>query len=215
MSNPRSFENDPRFGWGFFGHRYQLYRDAEPHEGYHVLRRWGDAVRLGSFVFTSNVDGAFLKAGFDEERVVECHGSIHYLQAFDTRLSGDIWPAAPQLDKLVVDRASFLADEATLPYFTGPNSTQALCRPNILMFGDGSFISDRTDAQELRFDRFVKSLPRESRVVVIEIGAGLAVPSVRHTSESLLALFTNAQLLRINPAEPQGPVRCISIGSRR
>jgi len=212
MSNPRSFVKDPRFGWGFFGHRYQLYRDAVPHEGYHVLRRWGGAARLGSFTFTSNVDGAFLAAGFDEEKLVECHGSIHYLQAFDARLCGDIWPSAPQLDKLVVDKATFLADEATLPYHTVPSSdTPILCRPNILMFGDGGWISDRTDAQEARFERYVQSLPRDSRVVVIEIGAGLAVPTVRHTSESLLDMFSNAQLLRINPAEPQGPERTISI----
>ena len=42
-SNPKSFMKDPRFGWGFFGHRYQLYTSAQPHEGYHILRRWAAA----------------------------------------------------------------------------------------------------------------------------------------------------------------------------
>lgn len=31
-------------------------------------------------MFTSNVDGAFEKAGYDPARIIECHGSIHWLQ---------------------------------------------------------------------------------------------------------------------------------------
>ena len=34
----------------------------------------------GAFVFTSNVDGQFQRAGFDADRVVEARGSIHHLQ---------------------------------------------------------------------------------------------------------------------------------------
>ena len=74
-SNPRSFSKDPRFGWGFFGHRYQLYTAATPHAGYSIMRAWAASAARGHFVFTSNVDGAFLKAGFEEDRVVECHGA--------------------------------------------------------------------------------------------------------------------------------------------
>lgn len=35
---------------------------------------------LGCAVFTSNIDGQFQKAGFDEAFIHECHGSIHYMQ---------------------------------------------------------------------------------------------------------------------------------------
>jgi len=35
---------------------------------------------LGYFIYTSNVDGQFQKAGFDPLRLVECHGSIHHYQ---------------------------------------------------------------------------------------------------------------------------------------
>src|SRR3954471_20680964 len=59
MSNPRWFTTDPAVAWGFFGHRMNLYRAAVPHVGYHLLRRWSARVPLGSFVFTSNVDGQF------------------------------------------------------------------------------------------------------------------------------------------------------------
>ena len=213
VSNPRSFQKDPRFGWGFFGHRYQLYSSAQPHEGYRIMHRWGEAARASYAVFTSNVDGHFLRAGFAERRVYECHGSIHYLQALDPRLSSAIWPAEPHLAGLRVDPDTFLADADTLPYC--PPEAGAgegkLARPNILMFGDYGFVGDRTSEQQERYEAVVATWRRDARVVVIEVGAGLAIPTVRYASEAILDGFPNATLLRINPAEPQGPGNTVSI----
>src|SRR5687767_732061 len=67
MANPRWFREDPAFAWGFYGHRLALYRATKPHDGFRVLREWVQEKPLGGFVFTSNVDGAFQRAGFDEE----------------------------------------------------------------------------------------------------------------------------------------------------
>src|SRR5947199_8107534 len=80
LSTPHWFQTDPALAWGFFGHRLELYRSAIPHAGFGILRRWAERMPLGGFVFTSNVDGQFQTAGFPEQRIVECHGSIHYLQ---------------------------------------------------------------------------------------------------------------------------------------
>jgi hypothetical protein len=41
-------------------------------------------------------------------------------------------------------------------------------------------------------------------LVVIEIGAGTAIPTVRYTSERAAA-STGGTLIRINPREPQAP----------
>lgn len=38
MANPRWFYKDPRKAWAFYGHRYQLYRNTPPHEGFQILR---------------------------------------------------------------------------------------------------------------------------------------------------------------------------------
>ena len=96
----------------------------------------------------------------------------------------------------------------TSPLPTGPpgSSIQYPARPNILMFGDWMFIEDRTRAQERRFESFCMNLMKDGGVpfVVIEIGAGLAVPTVRNTSESLVGR-NNGVLIRINPADPQVP----------
>src|SRR5437867_3702542 len=66
VSNPRWFRDDPAQAWGFFGHRLNLYRDTAPHAGFQILRRWAESRPAGYFVFTSNVDGHFTRAGFDE-----------------------------------------------------------------------------------------------------------------------------------------------------
>ena len=46
----------------------------------------------GYSVFTSNVDGHFQEAGFDERDVREYHGSIHDLQCLEP-CSRDTWAA--------------------------------------------------------------------------------------------------------------------------
>ena len=67
VANPRWFVEDPELAWGFYGHRMGLYRRTEPHEGFAILRRWADRMPRGGFVYTSNVDGHFQRAGFDPD----------------------------------------------------------------------------------------------------------------------------------------------------
>ena len=45
MANPIWFKRDPELAWGFYGHRLELYRSTEPHEGFRRLREWGEAAR--------------------------------------------------------------------------------------------------------------------------------------------------------------------------
>ncbi|HUQ70495.1 MAG TPA: Sir2 family NAD-dependent protein deacetylase [Planctomycetaceae bacterium] len=132
MSTPHWFQTDPALAWGFFGHRLHLYRAAVPHAGFELLRRWGERTPLGQFVFTSNVDGQFEKAGWSTDRIVECHGSIHFLQCSQPCRRG-VWSAAEvQVD---VDEATIRARSA-LPTCA---ECGAIARPNILMFDDGEW----------------------------------------------------------------------------
>jgi len=57
MSTPHWFKDDPTFAWGFFGHRYNLYKNAEPHDGFRIILNWCRKMENGYFAFTSNVDG--------------------------------------------------------------------------------------------------------------------------------------------------------------
>ena len=80
LACPVWFERDPSLAWGFYGHRLHLYRDTTPHAGFALLARWAAEKPHGAGVFTSNVDGHFQRAGFAEERVAECHGTLAFLQ---------------------------------------------------------------------------------------------------------------------------------------
>jgi len=195
MANPSWFRRDPELAWGFYGHRLNLYRATEPHPGFAALLRLGRSLPGAYFVFTSNVDGQFQKAGFPEERVAECHGSIHHLQCCRPCRHA-IWPAATT--RIVVNEDVFRA----VPPLPECPSCGEVARPNILMFGDWAWVPDRSSAQEGRLESWLDQVG--AGLVIVEIGAGSAVPTVRMLSERTAAR-TGATLIRINPREPQVP----------
>jgi NAD-dependent SIR2 family protein deacetylase len=192
IAEPSWFTKDPCLAWAFYGHRLNLYRTTQPHAGFARLLALGRTKRNGCFVFTSNVDGQFQRAGFPPECVVECHGSIHHLQCL-AGCRDEIWPADEE--RVMVNEAEFRAVEPLprCPFCGG------LARPNVLMFGDGSWLGHRTQAQQARFSDWINALRCAApRLVVVEIGAGSAIPTVRQTSE-WAATKLGAILIRINP----------------
>jgi len=205
LANPRWFKTNPKLAWAFYGHRLNLYRKTEPHEGFYILKKLGESKKGGYFVFTSNVDGQFQKAGFDEKRIVEIHGSIHHLQC-SVPCIDDIWSAEGV--EVEIDMENFEVKEP-LPVCKHCGS---VARPNILMFGDWEWISHRTDGQEFLFERWLERISdMDYRLVIIEIGAGKAVPTVRITSERIAHQYDGI-LIRINPRDYEVPSkRYISI----
>lgn len=203
LANPQWFDRDPALAWGFYGHRRNLYRDTNPHDGFRHLLEHGAGLPKGYFVFTSNVDGQFFKAGYNPKRVVEAHGSIHHLQCTRRSCDSGIWRSNAPID---VDNGTMLAAE---PLPRCP-SCGALARPNILMFGDARWRSERTDEQEERFAEWIggPGAPKASRIVVVELGAGGAIPTVRDFSEQQQRW--GSTLIRINPREPEGPAGTLS-----
>jgi NAD-dependent SIR2 family protein deacetylase len=191
-ANPEHFERDPAFGWGFYGHRTNLYRSTVPHEGFHIINKWIERNKADYFVVTSNVDGQFQKAGYEENRMLEVHGSIHWLQC-QSPCSSNIWFN----DEIIpVDETTMRAGH--IPRCPGCNKVS---RPNILMFGDWSWLSDRTRIQENRFDNFLADIT-DRKIAVIEMGAGSAIPTIRATSERIGWNNDKATVIRINPREP-------------
>ncbi|HEV2692448.1 MAG TPA: Sir2 family NAD-dependent protein deacetylase [Verrucomicrobiae bacterium] len=198
IANPLWFKRDPYLAWAFYGHRLQLYRQTKPHAGFATLLNWAKAKPDGCFVFTSNVDGHFQKAGFDADVVVECHGSIHHFQCAE-ECTDKIWPAPDEA--VLVDASTFRAADPLprCPHCGG------LARPNILMFNDYDWRPERSSQQEQAFEQWQRKLAvNKSKVVVIEMGAGTAIPTVRHTSQCVVKQSGGA-LIRINPREPQVP----------
>ena len=190
IANPAAFRHHPRLAWGFYGHRLDLYRQTLPHQGFHLLRQLAEILELPYFVFTSNVDGQFQKAGFDPKQIYECHGSIHHLQCL-AACKQDIWPADDLTPEIDQQDCQWLAPLPLCPRCGN------LARPNILMFDDYAWLSQRQKQQKQRLDTFLQI---HHQPLVIEIGAGTAIPTARYFSERFAP-----NLIRINPREFELP----------
>jgi NAD-dependent SIR2 family protein deacetylase len=202
LASPGWFHRDPRLAWGFYGHRLALYRKTVPHAGFALLRTWAADKPLGGWVFTSNVDGQFQRAGFDRACVAECHGAIDFMQCAANCGAG-IFSADPYT--VAIDEITFRA-QGDLPKC--PRCGE-IARPNILMFGDPWWDEARSDAQAASMRAWLETV-RGRRIVVVECGAGTAVPTVRVMSEQVTRALCGT-LVRINVREPSGPGGTLSI----
>lgn len=188
IANPNAFYENPNLAWGFYGHRLKMYSETQPHQGFNILKQMSEVLNLPYFIFTSNVDGQFQKAGFNDEAIYECHGSIHHLQCLDA-CENKIWTAHAIQPRIDHHRCEWLGNLPRCP------SCHGLARPNILMFDDFDWINQRTIQQRLKLEQWLKLYQHP---VVIEIDAGTAIPTVRNFSER----FAHA-LIRINLREPE------------
>lgn len=204
MANPLWFDQDPKLAWAFYGHRLNLYRATQPHLGFYQLLELTAKKENGYFIFTSNVDGQFQKAGFAGDRIEECHGSIHFLQC-SKPCTNKIWPAGNTEIKIDLDKFEALEPLPKCP------ECGAVARPNILMFGDWNWIPRRTGGQDKCMEAWLQSISSSGAdLAVIEIGAGQAIPTVRHFSEQV-AHDQRGTLIRINPQDFQVPEGHLSI----
>jgi NAD-dependent SIR2 family protein deacetylase len=183
---PAAFYRTPRRAWGFYAHRLTMYRRIAPHSGHQVLRALAARMPAGYVVYTSNVDGHMTRAGFAPEQIYEVHGTIHQLQCLEACTSA-IWPADdfhPDVDE---QKCELISPIPLCPHCGG------FARPNILMFGDSTWNSRYANRTGYHIEKWVASANKK---VVIEIGAGTAIPSVR-----MLCAEARSPIIRINPTE--------------
>ena len=238
MSNPEWFERDPSLAWAFWSHRTSLYRRTQPHDGFKIMAKWAEASKKNFplveqkkekdevdddemkdirsqnyFVFTSNVDGQFQKAGFEDSRVFACHGETKMLQCTKyncaSRNGAFPWPTSFLSQDPIVpfDETTFQTDDV---HKNAPRCPIAACgalaRPNVMMFGDGDYTESFQCKKEHRLGKFL-SITRPSEVAVVEIGAGTAIPTVRRFGEALAK--RGCAMIRINPDESEFPARLV------
>lgn len=183
LATARGFDDDPMKSWNFYIRRMLMYGNIEPHAGYRILRDLLEGISKDHFVVTTNVDGHFLKAGYDPGIIYEMHGDLRHAQC-NQPCTRDIY-AMPRF-------TAELATEEEMPRC--PNCGYVL-RPNVMMFSDSSLIWRNIDAGE---DRYRKWAANKMCILGIELGAGTAIPSLRWFGEE-----KTAALIRINPAEHQ------------
>lgn len=98
----------------------------------------------------------------------------------------------PEVDE---DRCELVGPAPVCP------SCGAIARPSIMMFGDDVWHEQPAADQEARLRRWLRGV---TRLVVIEVGAGTSIPSVRNFSHEMV-IEHDARLIRINPREASVP----------
>lgn len=137
------------------------------------------------FIVTSNVDGAFERAGFDENRIYEIHGSGLRSQCLAE-------PAA---------HGVFTTPDPYIDYPKCP-TCDSLARPNILFFNDLHLNYEHIYAQQDKFDEF-RHDENKGNTIVLEVGAGNTVPTIRNLSV-IMNGRENLPVIRINPNHVEG-----------
>lgn len=186
MARGDLFFDNPELAWWFYGHRFNLYATTQPHEGYDLLKNI--SLKKPTFIFTSNVDGHFQKSGFNINQITECHGSINHLQC-SYGCSDNTWKIAKLPFKTNDLNLSIEGNHPRCPFCGGS------ARPNILMFDDHWWVSDRIRKQQSNLYRWLDENCGK-KITAIELGAGTAIPSVRNVLS-----YNTKNLIRINPTD--------------
>lgn len=116
--------------------RLMLYRETVPRDRFDILPAIAQRLPRGCAVYTSNVDGQVQKAGFAEEWILECHGSIHQLQCLN-QCTDAVWSAAGFKPDVDAQRCRLMSAPPVCPMCGG------IARPNILMSDDWEWTGTR------------------------------------------------------------------------
>ena len=137
------------------------------------------------FCVTSNTDSGFYRAGFDEKRLFEVHGSHRHCQCIMDPEHG-VFPS--------VDDGTIVCKVCAMP-----------TRPNVLFFYDNAFNPEILHKQQDRFNEFVDGTDyRRDSVAILELGVGSTVPRVRQMGNRLYRDFQTADYIHVNlETEPE------------
>nr|WSY49802.1 NAD-dependent protein deacetylase of SIR2 family [Streptomyces sp. NBC_00886] len=155
------------------------------------------------WVMTSNVDALFARNGFAADRVFTPQGDYGRLQC-TVPCTRETWPSKPYFDRIlaVYDRESGrVTDRAALPQC--PRCGAAVF-PNVRVGPE--FVDDAYLPAGQRLSHWLGRVPSDSRLLVLEIGAGFNTPGViRIPVENLVRHTPRARLVRVNPDHPDIP----------
>jgi NAD-dependent SIR2 family protein deacetylase len=209
MSKYRLACDNPRYFWGYFQQRYHQYKQATPHLGYEIITtRLAKKNKKAVGWYTSNIDG-HAEHFAATCCLVEIHGSMNYMQCH--RNCKSVWPVDIPRDM------SFELDEKEWKTKGLPKCIHCEAswgRSNVCLIGDAAFCETRKKEQLEKFNAQVLDMidTNMDRVVVLEIGAGTGIPTVRRFSGEMTHEY-NASLIRINYNEPEldRAVDCVNL----
>lgn len=157
------------------------------------------------WVMTSNVDAWFARSGFDPERVFAPQGDYGRYQCVRP-CTRETWPIKPLVDRLLAACdlvGGTITDPTALP--TCPNCDGEVF-PHVRVGPE--FIDDDLMPAGHELSQWIRALPDEEELVVLEIGAGFNTPGViRWPAERVTESRPHTRLIRINEGHPDTPDR--------
>ncbi len=179
FASGNAWHERPLEAWNFYIERFISYQNLEPHSGYYDLKKLLDNLGKDTYVMTSNVDGHFEKAGYPVDKIYTIHGNLKHIQC-SSKCCRDIYPM-PNFTKLLdsIEQAPHC------------DKCGSVMRPLVMMFNDPWLVTTKINEQA---SQCLEWMSTKSNIVGIEIGAGLAVPSLRIYAEE-----RTQTLIRINP----------------
>ncbi len=200
LAKPRVMLEEPVLVWSYHKVRWDKYAFSDPHRGYDIMAGWARSAPKGCVCFTSNVDGMWKR--MIDSNVVEYHGSIRRLQCAHHKtdcVTSGVWDAAPVMNTLHVDPKTGLlvGGELAKPFLPSCIHCGGLARLNVFGIGDSAFDESVRSVQMAKYKTLHYESPAGPEVVVIEVGAGRSIPTVR-CQRAWWVKTKGATLIRIN-----------------
>jgi NAD-dependent SIR2 family protein deacetylase len=192
----------PALLWGYWAvHIDDIRLSTTPNPLYRRLRALvGDT---DHWVMTSNVDGLFARSGFNPDRIFSPQGDYGRYQCA-TPCTPTTWDSKPLVAQLLAacDPATgAVTDPAALPRC--PNCGGEI---EINVRVGPEFVDTPYLPAGRRLQDWLGTAPADTRLLVLEFGAGFNTPGViRWPGEHLVRHFPQARLVRVNPTHPHTP----------
>lgn len=150
------------------------------------------------FVITTNVDGQFVKAGFNPDKVFEVQGDYGLMQCA-TACHSKRYSNESLVKQMVAEQK-----DCCIPSELIPRCPVCGGPMEINVRKDRYFVEDdRWRTQARRYDDFLDKT-RDKKLVLLEYGVGFNTPSIiRFPFERMAAEFPRTTLIRINKDYPE------------
>jgi len=193
-------DNNRRRFWAFWAHHIQKIRyDALPGQPYLDLRHLIDG--KPHFVITTNVDGQFVKAGFDSDRIFTPQGDYGMFQC-SIPCRNVLYENRDIVQQMIIhtNEENLLIREEDIPYC--PNCGNFLER-NLRI--DEKFVQEPYMDKQVDYVNFINSSAGR-KLLILELGVGFNTPGIiRWPFEQIVSRHPNATLIRMNIKNTEVP----------
>lgn len=149
------------------------------------------------FVITTNVDGQFLKSGFDKHKVFEVQGSYGKIQC-SVGCHNKLYDDTTMVQEMLKSKDNLKIDSSLIPYC--PRCHEKM---EVNIRKDAFFIEDDNwHKLSNAYEKFIND-NKNKKLLLIELGVGFNTPSIiRFPFEEITYKYNNVTLIRINDKYP-------------